>query len=105
MPAYVVVQIDVRDPERYERYKALAAPSVAAGGGRYIARGGVTETLEGDWSPTRLVILEFPTMQQARDWYGSAQYREAAAVRQGCADVQMVLTEGYAAPAGPTVQI
>lgn len=96
MPAYVIVQIDVHEPQQYERYKELAAPSVSAHGGRYIARGGVTETLEGTWSPKRLVVLEFPTMQQARDWYASPQYQEAAAVRQGCARAEMVLVQGYA---------
>jgi uncharacterized protein (DUF1330 family) len=106
MPAYVVVEIEVRDAQQYERYKQLAAASVGAHGGRYIARGGATETLEGSWSPSRLVMLEFPTMQHARDWYGSADYREAMAVRQGCASAQMVLTEGYEAPGGgPTVQL
>ena len=105
MSAYVVVQIDVQDAQQYERYKELAGPAVTAHGGRYLARGGASETLEGTWSPKRLVILEFPTMQRARDWYHSAEYQEAAAIRRECAGAEMLLVEGYELPGGPTVQI
>ena len=62
MPAYVVVQIDIHDPATYERYKAMAPPSIAAYGGRYVVRGGASEVLEGTWRPPRLVVLEFPTV-------------------------------------------
>lgn len=60
MPAYVVVDIAIHDPETYARYREIAPPSIAAYGGRYLARGGATAVLEGTWSPARLVILEFP---------------------------------------------
>lgn len=66
MAAYVAVEIIVKDAETYERYKQLAPPSIAAYGGRYLVRGGKTETLEGSWLPSRFVILEFPNAQQAR---------------------------------------
>lgn len=94
MPAYVVVEIAVEDPETYERYKQLAPPSIALYGGRYIARGGVTETLEGSWVPKRLVILEFPTAERARAWWGSPEYAEAKRLRQASASTEMVLIEG-----------
>lgn len=94
MPAYVVVQIDVHDPVTYERYKTLAADSVAAYGGRYIVRGGKTETLEGDWDPKRFVILEFPDAAGARAWWSSAEYAEGKALRQAAATSQMLLVEG-----------
>lgn len=94
MPAYVVVQITVKDSARYEQYKAMAPGSIAQYGGRYIARGGATETLEGDWKPNRLVILEFPTMEQARAWYQSPEYADAMALRHATAESQMVLVEG-----------
>ena len=94
MTAYVIVDINVTDPVRYEDYKRLAAPTVELYGGKYIARGGKTETLEGDWSPSRFVILEFPTADKARQWWGSPEYAEAKALRQSCARTQMVLLDG-----------
>lgn len=73
MPAYVVVEIEVLDKERYETYKQLAPASIAAHGGRYLARGGTVETLEGNWALTRLVILEVPSVEQAKAWWASAE--------------------------------
>lgn len=94
MPAYVVVQITVKDPATYERYKELAPPSIGQYGGRYIARGGSTHLLEGSWNPTRLVILEFPTLERARAWWASPEYAEAKALRQRCAATEMLILEG-----------
>jgi uncharacterized protein (DUF1330 family) len=94
MPAYVVVQIVVNDPARYERYKELASSSVAAYGGRYIVRGGRTSTLEGTWAPSRFVILEFPTAERAQAWWDSPEYAEGKALRQACAETEMLLVEG-----------
>ncbi len=94
MPAYVVVEITVNDAKTYERYKQLAPPSIAAYGGRYLVRGGKTETLEGEWNPPRFVILEFPTAQQARAWWESPEYAPAKALRQECAGTEMILVEG-----------
>ena len=94
MPAYVIVDIDVKDPVRYERYKELAPPSIAAYGGRYLARGGAAETLEGDWVPSRLVILEFPSLDRAKEWWSSKEYREARDLRQSCAGGTMVAVAG-----------
>jgi uncharacterized protein (DUF1330 family) len=94
MPAYVIVQITVKDPATYERYKELAPPSIQQYGGRYIARGGATHLLEGSWNPTRLVILEFPTPERARAWWASPEYAEAKALRQKCAATEMLLLEG-----------
>ncbi len=94
MPAYVIVDIDVRDPERYERYKELAPASIANYGGRYLARGGATEALEGDWVPKRLVVLEFENLEQARRWHDSPEYAEALALRQATALSTMVGVEG-----------
>ena len=94
MPAYVVVNITVRDREAYEHYKRLAAPAVATYGGHYLVRGGATESLEGSWNPSRLVILEFPTAAAGRAWWGSPEYEPAKALRQACADTEMLLVEG-----------
>jgi uncharacterized protein (DUF1330 family) len=94
MPAYVLVQIDVRDPVAYERYKTLAGPSVGAHGGRYVVRGGPTEIMEGSWQPRRLVVLEFPDAARAKAWWSSPEYSEAKSIRQGCAATEMLLAEG-----------
>ena len=98
MSAYVVVDIEVHDRERYETYKRMAPPSIALYGGRYLTRGGETNVLEGDWTPKRFVILEFPTMERARAWWGSPEYAEAKALRQSITTTRMVLAEGL--PAG-----
>ena len=94
MPAYIVVDIEVQRPSDYERYKELAPPSIAKHGGRYLARGGATQVLEGSWQPKRLVILEFPSVEKARAWWGSSEYAEAKSLRQASAKTQMVLVEG-----------
>ena len=94
MTAYVIVDINVTDPVRYEDYKRLAAPTVSLYGGKYIARGGKTETLEGDWSPTRLVILQFDSSEQAKNWLNSTEYSEARSLRHETATSNMVVIEG-----------
>jgi uncharacterized protein (DUF1330 family) len=100
MSAYVVVDIDITDPVTYEEYKRLAPPSIAQYGGRYIARGGSTEVLEGDWQPSRLVILEFANVEQAKAWWSSSEYAEAKAMRQRSSTTKMVLLEGLPGIAG-----
>ena len=94
MPAYVVVEVEVLDKERYETYKRMVPPTLAAFGGRFIVRGGAAETLEGDWSPKRLVILEFPSVSQAKAWWASSEYAEAKALRQATARTRMIVVEG-----------
>jgi uncharacterized protein (DUF1330 family) len=94
MAAYVIAEIEVTDPETYERYKELASASIAAHGGRYVARGGAAETLEGDWSPKRMVVLEFPAAADARAWWAGSDYESAKALRQASARTRMILVEG-----------
>jgi uncharacterized protein (DUF1330 family) len=94
MPAYIIVQIDVKDPETYDEYKALAPPSIEAYGGKYIVRGGEVETLEGTWKPPRFVVLEFPDTASARAWWSSPEYAEAKALRQRAAASEMILVAG-----------
>lgn len=94
MTAYAIFDIEVIDPETYEEYKKLAPPAIAAYGGKYLARGGKVDVLEGDWNPTRIVILEFPTAQQAKDWIDSPEYREARALRHASATTKAILIEG-----------
>ncbi len=94
MTAYVVVDIQITDPEQYEEYKKLAAPTVTAHGGKYIARGGETERLEGEREPGRVVVLEFPNMERARAWWNSTSYGAARKIRQASARTEMVLVDG-----------
>ncbi|PWH13932.1 MAG: DUF1330 domain-containing protein [Anaerolineae bacterium] len=94
MTAYVIVDITVTDPEGYAEYKQLAPAAVALYGGKYLARGGQTETLEGDWQPQRLVILEFPSIEQAKAWLHSPEYAPARALRHRYAQSNMVVIEG-----------
>ena len=82
MPAYVIVEIETSDPALMMEYRDIARPIVEAHGGRYLARGGRTVTLEGDWSPKRLVVLEFPSVEQAEAWWHAGDYADAKALRQ-----------------------
>ncbi len=95
MSAYVIVDIIVTDPEIYPDYMAIAQKAVAQYGGRYLARGGQTDTLEGDWLPKRLVILEFPTIEQAKTWWNSPEYAPAKRLRHTAASSKMIVIEGY----------
>ncbi len=96
MSAYVVVDIEVTDPEGYKEYVKLAPATVAQYGGRYLARGGHTEVLEGEWQPKRLVILEFESIEQAKAWLHSPEYAPARALRHRYARTNMVVIEGVA---------
>lgn len=94
MPAYIVVDALVTDPAAYEQYKKLSPGAVAKHGGRFLARGGRTEVLEGGWQPNRVVILEFPDVAAARAFYDGPEYREAREARKDAADFNMILVEG-----------
>jgi uncharacterized protein (DUF1330 family) len=94
MAAYIVAEVDVQDQERYKTYKQMVPPSLVPYGGRFLVRGGEVETLEGEWSPKRLVILEFPTVEQAQAWWSSEEYARARALRQATAQTKMILAAG-----------
>jgi uncharacterized protein (DUF1330 family) len=96
MSAYIVVDCEVTDPARYDQYKELAPAAIARYGGRYLARGGASAVLEGDWQPKRIVILEFPSLAAAKEFYDSPEYRKARAVRAGAATMNLVAVEGVA---------
>ena len=101
MPAFVIVSIDIHDPVLYERYKALAPSSIGVYGGKYLTRGGAVEVLEGEWTPRRFVILEFPSMEKAKAWHDSPEYAPAKALRDSCARSLMLLAEGLQVPFVP----
>jgi uncharacterized protein (DUF1330 family) len=98
MPAYLVADIEVTDPEGYAEYRRTVGASIAAFGGRFLARGGRTESLEGTWQPKRLVIVEFASMERLQAWYESPEYAPALALRKRASVSSLVLTEGI--PAG-----
>ena len=94
MSAYVIARIQVTDPTQYEEYKKLSPGAVAAFGGEFIVRGGESETLEGPDETRRLVVVRFESMDEARAFYHSEQYRAARAQREGAAEAQFVLVDG-----------
>jgi len=94
MAAYVIYQAEVLDPIQYEKYKARTPASIAAHGGRFIVRGGEIVPLEGEAPLGRTVVVEFPNMQAAREWYASESYTEARALRDGAVRAQMYIVDG-----------
>lgn len=94
MAAYLVVDIDVTDPVQFEEYKKLAPGAVAKYGGRYLIRGGAYESVEGDWKPQRLTVVEFESMDKAKAFYHSPEYQTAIKARKGAAKMNMLLVHG-----------
>ncbi len=94
MAAYIILDVLITDPVEYEEYKKLTPASLTAYDGKFIVRGGHTETLEGDRQPGRIVVLEFPTAERAREWWNSDIYRPAKLIRQRAAETHMIVVEG-----------
>jgi len=94
MAAYIAVQVEVQDQATYDEYRKLVPASLAAYGGRFVVRGGSTETLEGSWSPKRFVMLQFDSVGQAKKWWASPEYAPAKALRQKSAKTEMIVVEG-----------
>jgi uncharacterized protein (DUF1330 family) len=98
MTAYLIADVDVTDAAAYEEYRSKAPASIALHGGRYLARGGETFVLEGDWEPHRLVILEFPDLTALRAWYDSNEYKAFKAIRLDNAKSRIIALDGLKAP-------
>jgi len=94
MPAYLIVDLEITDRELFDDYKREVARNLASFGARYLTRGGRTEVLEGDWSPRRLVLIEFPSMDRLEEWYRSPSYAPLLELRKRSADSRVVATEG-----------
>ena len=94
MAAYIIVDVEVTDPEEYQTYRQQTLATIEKYGGKFIVRGGQTETLEGDWKPGRFVILEFPSVEQARTWYSSPEYTAIIGIRHRASNSRMILAEG-----------
>ena len=98
MPAYLIVDLEVTDPGGYEEYKKLAGATVEKYGGKYIVRGGKTEVLEGNWDPKRVVVIEFESIERAKAWLNSPEYREPRKMRHGTARTNIIVVEGTLRP-------
>jgi len=94
MPAYVISDVTIRDEETIEIYRSRAAASIAAHGGRYLVRGGEVETLEGNWKPGPLIVVEFPDIETAQRWYRSDEYAAALEVRDAALSRNLILVDG-----------
>ena len=94
MPAYVVAEVNITNPEGYKEYAAVVPATIAKYGGRFLVRGGKAEALEGDWPECRRVIIEFPTAQAARDWFASPEYEKPKALRKANSKGRLLLIEG-----------
>ena len=94
MSAYFIVDVNVQDAAGFEEYRKRVPAIVEKYGGKFLVRGGKFEKLEGKWQPTRVVLLEFPTLEQARRWYDSEEYREPKALRFKTAKTDLILVEG-----------
>ena len=94
MPAYVIAEVVTTDQALMDEYRKQVPATIAAYGGRFIVRGGNPDTREGDWKPARLVVIEFPSIEQARRWYDSEEYKEPKALRMKAARGNLVIVEG-----------
>jgi uncharacterized protein (DUF1330 family) len=94
MAAYIVVDIDVHDAPGLEEYRRQVPATVTKFGGRFLVRGGPFQVLEGGWQPKRMVLLEFPSVEQARRWYDSEEYRPLKAMRLKASTANLVLVDG-----------
>src|ERR1700687_2682784 len=92
--AYIIVDVKINDPFVYAEYMKLTPACIAAYGGRFVVRGGKHETLEGEWSPGRVVVLEFESAARAKEWWSSTAYAPAKALRQKSADTKMIVVDG-----------
>jgi uncharacterized protein (DUF1330 family) len=94
MPAYVIADVQVNDAERYADYSSRVSATLEPYGGRFLVRGGANETIEGDWLPERLVIIEFPSIDAAHGWYDSPEYQAILGIRHDAATARLILADG-----------
>lgn len=94
MAAYLISDVTAKDPQAFETYRSRAAASIKRHGGRYLARGGAVTSLEGNWSPRTIIVVEFPDKEHAEAWYRSPDYAEALAVRDVALSRNLILVEG-----------
>jgi uncharacterized protein (DUF1330 family) len=96
MPAYVIAEVEITNPEGYKEYGAMVPATITQYGGRFLARGGKSQALEGDWPERRRVIIEFPSVEAARKWWDSPEYAKPKALRRANSNGRLILIEGVA---------
>ena len=94
MGAFVIIDVSIHDDSMYEEYKKLTPGSLVEYGGQFVVRGGKSEMLEGDWNPKRIVVIEFPSVEQAKAWWNSELYSKAKAIRQSASTTKMIVVPG-----------
>jgi uncharacterized protein (DUF1330 family) len=94
--AYVIFDVEIRDPARYQEFMAGVKPALQAAGAKYLARGGAHKVYEGDWQPRRIVVLEFPSVQAWEDFYNGPIYQGLKSIRDECSSARLVSVEGLA---------
>jgi uncharacterized protein (DUF1330 family) len=94
MPAYVIADVTITNPQGFEEYRQMVPPTLAKYGGKFVVRGGQLEKIEGHWEPKRLVVIEFESAERAKQWWASEEYREAKALRQRTAMTNLIIVEG-----------
>ncbi len=94
MPAYVIFDVEIRDPSRYQEFMSKVKPALEAAGARYLARGGSHKVYEGDWTPRRIVLLEFPSVEAWETFYRGPVYQGLKAIRDECSSARLVSVDG-----------
>tara|TARA_B100001123_G_C15178557_1_gene974396 strand:- start:963 stop:1256 length:294 start_codon:yes stop_codon:yes gene_type:complete len=94
MAAFVIADVDVKDPDKFKEYSKLTPNILKNYGGRYLVRGGNVEVVEGTWTPNRLVVMEFESIAQLKRWYNSPDYTDALKIRQGSSESNVIVAEG-----------
>ncbi len=94
MPAYVIIDVDVKDQKQYAEYMKAGAPTIISHGGKPLVRGGNVQVLEGNWQPRRMIVLEFQSVEKARTWWNSSEYMEARNLRLNAAQANVICVEG-----------
>ncbi len=94
MAAYFIVDLEVTDRDRFKDYADAVPSTISAYGGRYLIAGGSVETIEGDWEPKRIIVIEFESLERAREWWGSEKYRELRELRRETSQAKILLVDG-----------
>jgi uncharacterized protein (DUF1330 family) len=94
MSAYVIFDVDIRDPARYQEFMAGVKPALEQAGAKYLARGGAHKVHEGDWQPRRIVLLEFPSVAAWKSFYTGPTYQRLKAIRDACSSARLISVEG-----------
>ena len=94
MAAYIIADVEITDPTTYEEYRKVVLPSITSYGGSFLVRGGKAEKLEGEWEPKRVVVLEFESVEKAKAWWASDEYKAPKALRQSASLANLIVVEG-----------